>query len=89
MVCSTAREKQVDRFGEQLGALQSRRKDTIAELVKTKNARESLERIREEAKQLHMREQLRLEQKELDEGAQISFVRKMRRIPANEPLMGG
>ena len=82
MACSAGGQKEIDRLVGRLRALESQRKETIARLIKTKGSRESLERMREEARQLHMREQLKLEQKELDEGAQVSFVRRARPRPA-------
>jgi len=88
IACSTAREKEVSQFQEQLRALEAQRNEAIQRLVEIKNARESLERMREEARQLHIREQLKLEQKELDERAQVSFVRKAGRRPATGASIG-
>ena len=48
----------------------------IAEALRLRRFKEGLERLREEAKRRFIEEQERLEQKESDEGAIISFARK-------------
>ena len=48
----------------------------MAEVLKIKRSKESLEKLRAEAKRQYIEEQEKLEQKELDEIAGISFVRK-------------
>jgi len=79
MACSVRPAREIDRLAAQLRASESQRREKISRLLRTRNARESLEKMREEARQLHVREQLKIEQKELDEGAQVSFVRAAQR----------
>jgi len=57
--------------------LQSEQRGKIVEVLKLKRFNEGLERLREKAKMQFIKEQEKLEQKELDEGATISFARKI------------
>lgn len=57
--------------------LESEQRKKIVEVLKLKKFNEGLEKLREKAKMQFIKEQEKLEQKELDEGATISFVRKM------------
>ena len=75
---SKAAKQILDRLRAQLEELQARREAVMAKFIKIRASRETLERIREEARQQHIREQLNLEQKALDESAQISFARNMK-----------
>ena len=50
-------------------------KKKIAEVVAARRFREGLEKLREKAKQEFIKEQERLEQKELDEAAAVGFAR--------------
>ncbi|MHC4294585.1 MAG: flagellar FliJ family protein, partial [Planctomycetota bacterium] len=58
-----------------LQKLQDDRKAKTAQFLKIKGSREALDRFRERDRQEHIREQLRIEQKALDERARIAFVR--------------
>jgi flagellar export protein FliJ len=60
---------------EAIGQLEIRQKEKLAELLTVRQAREALERLREETRQHFMQEQERLEQKESDERAVIAFSR--------------
>jgi len=57
--------------------LQSEQRGKIVEVLKLKRFNEGLERLREKAKMQFIKEQEKLEQKELDEGAAIGFARKI------------
>ena len=57
--------------------LQSEQRGKIVEVLKLKKFNEGLEKLREKAKMQFIKEQEKLEQKELDEGATISFARKI------------
>jgi flagellar export protein FliJ len=57
--------------------LESQQREKIAEVLKVRRFKEGLEKLRAEAKMEFIRQQEKLEQKELDEGATISFVRRL------------
>ena len=69
-------DEQIRRIAERIGELELRQKEKIAEVLKVRRFKEGLEKLRVEAKGRFVAEQERLEQKELDEMAGISFVRK-------------
>lgn len=56
--------------------LESAQKQKIAEVLDIKRFRESLEKLRAEAKTQFIKEQEKLEQKDMDERATLSFARK-------------
>jgi flagellar biosynthesis chaperone FliJ len=58
--------------------LESQQKEKIAEVLKIRRYKQGLERLRAETKRQFIREQEMLEQKESDERAGVSFVRKAR-----------
>jgi flagellar biosynthesis chaperone FliJ len=73
---STAGIEQIKKLEDKLRQLELQQREKIAEVLKVKRFKEGLERLRAEAKMEFIRQQEKLEQKELDEGATISFVRK-------------
>ena len=73
---STASDEQIKKLKDKLYELESQQKEKIAEVLKIRRFKEGLERLRVEAKMQFIKEQEKLEQKELDEVATISFVRK-------------
>jgi flagellar biosynthesis chaperone FliJ len=89
MVCSASREREIKQLNEQLKDLERQRKEKTARLIKTKNSRETLEKMRERARQAHWRQQLKVEQKELDEVAHVSFAHRSRKDPAVREPAGG
>jgi flagellar biosynthesis chaperone FliJ len=60
---------------EEIAQLQTEQKERTAEVLAVKRFKEGLERLRSEAKERFMREQERLEQRELDERATVAFAR--------------
>ncbi len=78
-------QEQIRRFEQQIKELESLRKQTNAQFLEVRSSRKTLERLRQEAKDRHLRVQLKLEQKQLDEVAHISFARDLldSRAPAN------
>ncbi len=60
-----------------MSVLESQQREKIAELLKVRRFKEGLERLRTEAKIQFIKEQEKLEQKELDEIATVSFARNM------------
>jgi flagellar export protein FliJ len=77
MRCCEVKQNEIRRIEEDVKALSARRSEKRNQFLRTRASRQTLERLREEARERHMREQLKLEQKELDEGAHISFARKI------------
>lgn len=75
MGCSKAAHAMLDQLKGRLGKLETRRTGTTERLVKARNSTKTLERLREEARRKHVREQLKIEQRALDESAQISYAR--------------
>ena len=70
-------DERIEKLKEKMSALESQQREKIAELLKIRRFREGLERLRDEAKKRFIEEQERLEQKELDEMAAVSFTRNM------------
>ena len=75
---STASDEQIKKLKDNINELESQQREKIAEVLKIRRFKEGLERLRAEAKMQFIKEQEKLEQKELEEGATISFVRKSR-----------
>jgi flagellar FliJ protein len=66
----------IEKLKEKVSELESARKQKSDELLKVKRFKEGLEKLQVEAKAQFIKEQERLEQKDADEMATISFVRK-------------
>ena len=75
---SAASDEQVKELKDKVSGLESQQREKIAEVLKVKRFKEGLERLRAEAKVEFITEQEKLEQKDLDECATISFVQKSR-----------
>ena len=75
---SAASDEQIKKLKNKTNDLESQQREKIAEVLKVRRFKEGLERLRAEAKMQFIKEQEKLQQKELDEGATISFVRKSR-----------
>jgi len=72
---SAASDEWIKKLKERIGELEAQQRAKIAEVLKVRRFKEGLERLRVEAKSQFIKEQEKLEQKELDEGATVSFVR--------------
>ena len=70
-------DERIEKLKEKMSALESQQREKIAELLKVRRFKEGLERLRAEAKTQFIKEQEKLEQKELDEMASVSFARNM------------
>ena len=70
-------DERIEKLKEKMSALESQQREKIAELLKVRRFKESLERLRAEAKTQFIKEQEKIEQKELDEMASVSFARNM------------
>ena len=86
---SDAGEREIRRLRDTLKALESQRREKTNQFLSTRSSRETLERRRAEAKQLHIRRQLKLEQSQLDEGAHVSYARKARNKKSLQQQAGG
>jgi len=75
---SATNDEQIRKLEDKKNGLESQQKEKIAEVLKVKRFKEGMEKLRVEAKVQFIKEQEKLEQKEMDEGATISFVRKSR-----------
>jgi flagellar FliJ protein len=73
---SAASDEQIKELEDKVNELESQQRDKIAEVLKLRRFTEGLEKLRTEAKMRFITEQEKLEQKQLDEGATVSFVRK-------------
>ncbi len=73
---SAASDEQIKELEDKVKGLESQQRDKIAEVLKVRRFKEGLEKLRTEAKMRFIREQEKLEQKQLDEGATVSFVRR-------------
>ncbi len=60
----------------EIAELEARQKEKTAELLAVRRSREALERLRAEAREQFIREQEKLEQKELDDRSTVAFARK-------------
>ena len=73
---SAASDEKIKRLEDKVSELESQQRDKIAEVIKLRRSKEGLEKLRTETKMQFIKEQEKLEQKQLDEGATVSFVRK-------------
>lgn len=73
---SGTNDAQIRRLKQAVHELESQQREKIAQLLETRRFKEGLEKLRAEAKAQFIKEQDRLEQRALDEGATVSSVRK-------------
>lgn len=73
---SAASDEQIKKLKDGISELETQQRKKIAEVVKARQFKEGLEKLRAEAKKQFVKEQEKLEQKESDEGATVSFVRR-------------
>jgi len=75
MTCSQVVQRQIDRLADELDQCRRNRKRKSEQLLKVRSSRQTLERLREEAEKRYLREQMVLEQRQLDETAQVAYAR--------------
>lgn len=75
--CSATSDEQSKNLKDKERELESQQQKKIREVLKVRRFKEGLKRLRAEAKREFIKSAEKLEQKELDEGATISFVRKI------------
>lgn len=73
---SAASDEQIKKLENRVKELESKQREKIAEVLKLRRSKEGLEKLRVEAKIQFIKEQEKLEQQQLDEGATVLFVRK-------------
>jgi flagellar export protein FliJ len=73
---ATTNDEQIRKTKEQIMELESRQKEKTSELLAVRRAREALERLRTEARERHLREQEKLEQKQQDDRTTGAFARR-------------
>jgi flagellar biosynthesis chaperone FliJ len=73
---SATSNEQIKKLEDKVNELELQQRDKIVEVLKLRRFKEGLERLRTEAKMRFIKEQEKLEQKQLDEGATVSFVRR-------------
>jgi len=77
--------KVLNELNVELTELTERRGQATERLMKARSSRRTLERLREEALEGHIRQEIKAEQKNLDETAHVSFPRRA----AESPRAGG
>jgi flagellar FliJ protein len=75
---SAESNEKIKQLENRVRELELEQKNKIAEVLRLRKFKEGLEKLRAEAKIQFIKEQEKLEQQQLDEGATVSFVRKSR-----------
>ncbi len=75
--CSVTNDEVIKELKERLSKLESAQRQKIAEVLKVRRFKKGLEKLRAQAKAKFINEQEKLEQKELDERANVGFARKL------------
>ena len=76
--CSATNKELIGKLKEKVRELELEQRKKIEEILEIRKAKEVLEKLRAKAESEYKIEQERLEQKEIDECATVSFVRRMR-----------
>ncbi len=71
-----ANDAEIRTLLEEIAALQTRQREKTAEVLAAKRFKEGLEKLRAQARDRFLKEQEKLEQKELEDRTTIAFVRK-------------
>jgi flagellar biosynthesis chaperone FliJ len=79
---SAATDELIKKLQANVRELEVKQKEKIAEVLKLRRFKEGLERLREQAQRKYIEEQEKLEQKQLDETATLSFSRERRTFEA-------
>jgi flagellar protein FliJ len=75
--CSNTTNQFIKTLKTRMNELDLQQKEKVAEVLKVRRFRKGLEKLRAQAKTEFIKHQEKLEQKELDENANIVFARKM------------
>lgn len=76
MRCCMANDKKISELEKEVARTESQQREKMAELLRVRKFKKGLERLREDAKRKYFEKLEKLEQKQLDEMAGISFIRK-------------
>ncbi len=77
---SAATDELIRKLQANVRELEVKQKEKVAEVLKLRRFKEGLERLREQAQRKYIEEQEKLEQKQLDETATLSFARERHSI---------
>ena len=77
---SAATDELIRKLQANVRELEVKQKEKVAEVLKLRRFKEGLERLREQAQRKYIEEQEKLEQKQLDETATLSFARERHNI---------
>ena len=75
MTNSTSSNEKIKKLEEKVHELELQQKQKITEVLKLRRAKEGMEKLKVQAKEQYIKEQEKIEQKELDEEANVLFVR--------------
>jgi len=75
---SVSAAREIDRLKGDLAGLEAQRTEKTALFMRLRGQRETLERLRAEARERHRREEDKREQAQFDETTHIAFARKLR-----------
>ncbi len=84
--CSAATDELIKKLKSKLKQLEAQQRKKIAAVIKAKRFKEGLEKLRAQAKEQFIKQEEKLEQKELDEGCTLSFARKI--MPRSRDKVG-
>jgi flagellar export protein FliJ len=73
---SVTSDERIKELKDKIHVLERQQREKVAEVLKIRRYKQGLEKLRAQAREEFIAEQERLEQKELDERAGVSFVRK-------------
>jgi flagellar export protein FliJ len=73
---SAGTDERIKQLKNKVDELERKQKEMIAEVLKIRRSKEGLEKLREQARTRYIEEQDKLEQKQLDETATMSYVRE-------------
>jgi len=76
MACAAGEQRKLRRLENRIAELEAERARKRQRFLQTRSMRETLERMREQAREEYMRQVAKREQTEFDEGAHIAFARK-------------
>lgn len=83
--CSAVNDELIRMLEKKVKEIEKQQKDKISEVLKVKQFRKSLERMREETKMQFIKDQEKIEQKDADEMSTMCFSRKiMEQSPIKE-----
>ncbi len=75
--CAAVNDELIRKLELKIAEIEKRQKEKISEVIKIKQFRKSLEKLREEAKASYIKQQEKLEQKDSDDITTTSFTRRI------------